>query len=198
MAREKDAEKRQAILSEAKRLFAERGFHATSVADIVRGIEIPVGSVYTYFRTKDEIIETIIEEGWAQFRDSLMGALKGAKTPEERLGMVINTFLPELFADADFISLFLTEALGLGGLSDKLSFMANVIAGIITDVSVAKGQALPMGERDVLAGLMIFFLGSMDSVRLMRAAKLPVTEADIVAFIRTTVRNAFGIEVPAR
>ena len=196
MAREKDAEKRQSILSEAKRLFAERGFHATSVADIVRGIEIPVGSVYTYFKTKDEIIETIIEEGWAQFRDSLIGALEGAKTPQERLGMVINTFLPELFADADFISLFLTEALGLGRLGDKLAFLADLIMGIIKELSLAGGQAFSISERDAVAGLMVFFLGSMDSVRLMRAARLPVTEADIVAFIRTTVKNAFGIEVP--
>jgi AcrR family transcriptional regulator len=39
-----------------------------SMNDIARKIGIPVGSIYTYFPSKQALIETIIEEGWNQFR----------------------------------------------------------------------------------------------------------------------------------
>ncbi len=81
MARERDELKRDAILREAKRLFAERGFHATSVQDIVRGIDMPVGSVYTYFENKDDILRQAIEEGWSSFYDALEEACRNEPSP---------------------------------------------------------------------------------------------------------------------
>jgi AcrR family transcriptional regulator len=197
MAREKDAEKRQAILAEAKRLFAERGFHATSVADIVRGIDIPVGSVYTYFKTKEELIETIIEEGWAAFRDDLAAALEAESLGERKLALVVNRFLPALFADADFISLLLTESLNLGAVGEKLNYLSSLLGGIIEQTCRESGRAINISQRDAVAGLLLFFLGAMDSVRIMRATPLPVSEADLIGFIRLVIANAFGIDLSA-
>ncbi len=200
MAREKDAEKRAAILSEAKRLFAERGFHATSIADIVSGIDMPVGSVYTYFKTKDEIIETIIEEGWAGFRDALAAALAAEPRPTAKLGVIVNRFLPEIFSDVDLISILLTEASDVSGLGEKLLYLARLIGEAVRGAQAAAdgkergAQGMALGEGDMVAGLLVFFLGALDSVRLMRAAKLPVTEADILGFIRKVITNAYGVD----
>jgi AcrR family transcriptional regulator len=196
MAREKDAEKRTAILAEAKRLFAERGFHATSIADIVRDIDMPVGSVYTYFKTKDDIIRTIIEEGWAGFRDSLVQAMATETDGKKKLAIIVNHFLPELFSDVDFISILLTEASSLGSVGEKLVFLSELIGGVLRESGIgAKG--LVLDDRDAIAGLMVFFLGSLDSIRLTRAASLPVTEADIINFIRHVIANAYGVDMDA-
>ncbi|MBL8968279.1 MAG: helix-turn-helix transcriptional regulator, partial [Spirochaetaceae bacterium] len=71
MAREKDEAKRRAILAAAKRLFAERGFHGTSVADLARGTGLPVGSIYTYFENKEALMASVLEEGWNLFFEGL-------------------------------------------------------------------------------------------------------------------------------
>ena len=108
MARERDESKRTAILEEATRLFAERGFHATSVSDIVKGIDLPVGSVYTYFENKDAIIKAAIEEGWARLPRRAVGRLRGrALGPRARLDIIINRFLPALLQKTELISLIL-------------------------------------------------------------------------------------------
>lgn len=51
---------RQHIVEEADRLFYERGFEATSLADIAAGVRISRGNFYYHFRTKDEILDAVI------------------------------------------------------------------------------------------------------------------------------------------
>lgn len=51
---------RQHIVEEADRLFYERGFEATSLADIAAAVRISRGNFYYHFRTKDEILDAVI------------------------------------------------------------------------------------------------------------------------------------------
>lgn len=53
-------EKRGRIEDAAKELFIKRGFHATSMRDISRGTGTSLGNLYNYYRTKEDILESII------------------------------------------------------------------------------------------------------------------------------------------
>ncbi len=66
MSRTRDENKRIAILQASKMLFAQKGFFNTSIADIVRETGMTVGVIYTYFTSKDAIVRSIVEEGWAE------------------------------------------------------------------------------------------------------------------------------------
>jgi AcrR family transcriptional regulator len=59
--REKD-ERRKYILSKAQNLFASKGYRATSMAEIAEASEFAVGSLYSFFKSKDEILSTIFTE----------------------------------------------------------------------------------------------------------------------------------------
>ena len=61
-----------------------RGFGETALADIAREARIPLGNVYYYFKTKDEIGEAIVERRRGRIRKLLEG-LDGLATPRERL-----------------------------------------------------------------------------------------------------------------
>ncbi|GIL25067.1 TetR/AcrR family transcriptional regulator [Actinocatenispora comari] len=54
--------RRQQILDAARSLFASRGFARTSMADIVDTLGLSVGSIYRYFKSKDEMIVAICEQ----------------------------------------------------------------------------------------------------------------------------------------
>src|SRR5271168_3334692 len=54
-------DKRSRLVSAAVSLAYQNGFGATSLADIAREAEVPLGNVYYYFKTKDEIGEAIVE-----------------------------------------------------------------------------------------------------------------------------------------
>ena len=57
-------DKRQMILDAAVVAFAERGFHACRVSDIADEANVAYGLVYHYFRSKDEILDTLFVERW--------------------------------------------------------------------------------------------------------------------------------------
>jgi TetR/AcrR family fatty acid metabolism transcriptional regulator len=57
-------DKRRLILDAAVRVFAREGFHRCRVSDIAREANVAYGLVYHYFRSKDEILNTIFSERW--------------------------------------------------------------------------------------------------------------------------------------
>jgi AcrR family transcriptional regulator len=59
-------DKRSRLVSAAVGLAYQNGFGATSLADIAREAEVPLGNLYYYFKTKDEIGEAIVELRLAQ------------------------------------------------------------------------------------------------------------------------------------
>jgi AcrR family transcriptional regulator len=195
MARERDEAKRLAILAAAKRLFAARGFHGTSVSDLAGEVELPVGSIYTYFENKEAIVATVIDEGWEAFFATLAEAVSGPGKPEERLALIVYRFLPELFADVDLISIILAEAGRSISLDDKLERLASLISGLVSELASAQGFVMDFPPRRARAAIMIYFLGSLDAVRIGRLAGIEVGPEDAIDFIKLSVENSFGVEL---
>jgi TetR/AcrR family transcriptional regulator, fatty acid metabolism regulator protein len=58
------ADRRRELLDAAARVFALKGFHASRVGDIAQEAGVAHGLLYHYFRSKDEVLETIFRETW--------------------------------------------------------------------------------------------------------------------------------------
>jgi TetR/AcrR family fatty acid metabolism transcriptional regulator len=58
------ADKRRLILDAAVRVFARRGFNGCRVSDIADEAGVAYGLVYHYFRSKDEVLDTLFLERW--------------------------------------------------------------------------------------------------------------------------------------
>ncbi len=74
---------REVILETAERLFAERGFAATSVRDIVGEAGISAPSLYHFFGSKENLVVELINDRHATYCDALEAHLGVAKTPFE-------------------------------------------------------------------------------------------------------------------
>lgn len=61
--------RRQDILDAALKLFAENGFHNTSISMIARRVKISKGLIYNYFESKDEILDTVVSSGIDELMD---------------------------------------------------------------------------------------------------------------------------------
>jgi TetR/AcrR family transcriptional regulator, fatty acid metabolism regulator protein len=57
-------DRRRELLNAAVRVFARKGFHASRVGDIAEEASVAHGLLYHYFRSKDEVLETIFREAW--------------------------------------------------------------------------------------------------------------------------------------
>ena len=58
------ADRRQELLDAAVRVFARKGFRAARVGDIAEEAGVAHGLLYHYFRSKDEVLETIFRDTW--------------------------------------------------------------------------------------------------------------------------------------
>lgn len=72
------AEKRERVLREAAKLFAERGFEAADMAALAERCGIAKGSLYTYFASKDELYRYVCRDGLARSRAAVWGGVDPA------------------------------------------------------------------------------------------------------------------------
>lgn len=78
------ADNRTRLLQAAEKTTYRFGFGNTAIADIAKEARIPLGNVYYYFKTKDEIGDAIVEQRVSRFR-KLLQEFDKAGSPKERL-----------------------------------------------------------------------------------------------------------------
>lgn len=76
---------RAAILAAARAVFAQMGYEAASVRDIIRRTELASGTFYNYFRSKEEVFEALADDGARRFKPLLRAARENAKSFTEYL-----------------------------------------------------------------------------------------------------------------
>src|ERR1700704_6207756 len=77
--------KRDAILRAAIDVFAERGFFNAQAADIVRAAGVAAGTVYLYFKGKDDLLVSIFERSMREALAEGRAAVADLRDPRERL-----------------------------------------------------------------------------------------------------------------
>lgn len=111
MTTEKRLAKRQRIVDTALRLFSERGFGETRMADVAAALGLQAGSLYYYFDSKEALLAEVVERQVSVGVDALRLVLEGEGSSEDRIRRAIATHL-EVFDDhADLYSLFHSERL---------------------------------------------------------------------------------------
>lgn len=84
-ARPSRADKRALITDAAVEVFAEKGFHLARVSDIARRAGVADGTIYLYFKNKEDLLLTIFEEKMDLLLTSLGEVLEGIDDPLERV-----------------------------------------------------------------------------------------------------------------
>src|SRR5215470_9767122 len=79
-----NADNRSRLLQAALKTTYRHGFSRTALADIAKEARVPLGNVYYYFKTKDEIGGAIIDQRLSRFK-KLLQELDKAESPAERL-----------------------------------------------------------------------------------------------------------------
>lgn len=194
MARMKDGRKRQAILSTAKMLFSQQGFYGTSISDLVRETGFPVGTIYTYFRNKQEIVHTIVEEGWADLYGRLAAAISAPGPVEGKLRLLLERFIPELLQDLNLIRILLSEAVQYTRIEEKIEALTDLVYTLLQPAIEARPKA-GLDRKTMEAGLAVYFLGILDTVRLARTTPIGIRVQDVTRFVRLAIETALGIRL---
>lgn len=102
-------DKRTAILDAATTVFARRGYFSSQVADVARSAGVAAGTVYLYFRSKDEILTSIFDRTMRDAIDEGRRAIDGITDPVERLRRIARTHLARMGRDRNLAIVFQVE-----------------------------------------------------------------------------------------
>lgn len=90
---------RAAILDAARAVFAELGYEAATVRDIIRRTGLSVGAFYNYYRSKEEVYEALADDGARRFRPILRSQYERAQNFEDYLRGAIHAYFAFLVED---------------------------------------------------------------------------------------------------
>src|SRR2546425_12835829 len=85
----RDPDKPQQIIDAAIRVFARHGYYNSRVSDIAREAGMASGTIYLYFRTKDDILITLFREKMAQWLADLRKAIAGEPDAGAKLRRIV-------------------------------------------------------------------------------------------------------------
>jgi len=147
---EGEPEKRRAILHAALRVFADKGYHGCRIADVARQAGVAYGLVYHYFRDKDELLESVIEEQWAILVGAIRAIADGPGGAAEKVASVIRFALDVFRTAPAAVRVLILEVprtpggLRAGGTRQTFDTALHLVADI-----VQRGQAAGELRRDV-------------------------------------------------
>jgi TetR/AcrR family fatty acid metabolism transcriptional regulator len=106
------AGKREAILRAATGVFARNGYFNSKVADIASAAGVADGTVYLYFKSKDEILHSIFDQNMAEAIAAARKLIERLRDPREKLRRIAALHLERLGADRDLAVVFQVELRG--------------------------------------------------------------------------------------
>ena len=105
-------DKREAILRAAIKVFAGAGYFSSKVADIAAAANVADGTVYLYFKNKEDILHSIFDRAMGEFISEGKSELARLDGPRERLTRIAELHLEKLGADRDLAVVFQVELRG--------------------------------------------------------------------------------------
>ncbi|MBN2158503.1 MAG: TetR/AcrR family transcriptional regulator [Spirochaetes bacterium] len=112
-------ERKKLILEYAKRLFSRKGYYNTQIADIVNEAKIARGTVYQYFKNKDDLFITLIKEFYNDWEQNISLEMNkiDLKTisPHDYFYFRVKNTLDFLSNDPDLCNIVLRMGIGLSG-----------------------------------------------------------------------------------
>lgn len=103
------------VVAAAGRLFAERGYHGTSMRDLGRALGLHGSSLYAHIDSKEDLLVAVVERGARLFEATADAALATADTPHDRLLALIRGHIDVVLDHRDEARTFLDEARSLDG-----------------------------------------------------------------------------------
>lgn len=120
-ARKKRAQRRREVLDIALRIFSDRGYHDTRIADIIEAAGIARGTFYIYFDSKNAIFHELLDLLLAQIRENVVGVdlSEGAPPIRDQLLVSVARILQAFHDNPALARFVLREAVGIDSEIDR-------------------------------------------------------------------------------
>jgi TetR/AcrR family transcriptional regulator, fatty acid metabolism regulator protein len=142
MARPRTADKRRRILTAAVHVFARKGYFAARVSDIAKKAGVADGTIYLYFRGKEDVLVRLFDEVMSEHVVQAREAVRALSSAPERLRAIAERHLAVLGGNRDLAVVFQVE------LRQSTRFMQRFTASWLHDYFELLDEVMEAGQRD--------------------------------------------------
>ena len=154
----------------------EQGVERTTLADIALAAGVPVGNVYYYFKTKDQLVEAAISAHGNELQ-AMLSALDRRRTPQARLKGLIRALVDQRELAAKYGCPFGTLACELDKRADGLDRTAAEVLGILVDWAERQFRGMDQADaRDLAIALVASYQGVSLRTNTFRDPELMLRE----------------------
>lgn len=158
-------DKREAILRAAIKVFARNGYFNSKVSDIASEAGIADGTVYLYFKSKEEILHSVFDRTMTEFIEDGKREIEGLERADERLRRIAQIHLEKLGADRDLAVVFQVELRGSTKFMQEFSATGFAEYLDIIRSTIADGQRQKIFRRELNPKICAkVFYGALDEM----------------------------------
>ena len=185
---ERKADRRRQILDAAVRVFARSGFHGARVGDVAEEAGVAYGLVYHYFKSKEELLETIFRDTWTQMLARVREVEASGVPASEQVRQVTALLLRTWRRDPDLVRVLVREVTRSPHVQQEIQEISQAMKAL--EGIIRRGQE--GGEfrpgLDPRLGAVVFY-GALDEVLTgWVLGQLPDKDEDIARAERNVVQ----------
>ncbi len=178
-------QKRQTIIDAALKVFAIKGFANSKISDIAKEAKVADGTIYIYFKRKDDIIISLFENKMGEFNKLLKEKIEIENTPLDKLKTFIKIHLKTLSQNRELAEIFTIE------LRQSAKFMENYQNTELKDYAKLLIEIINQGKKEKYFKLDIptsviwqFIFGILDQIVLTWVRKENSTDKNLQNMIK--------------
>jgi TetR/AcrR family transcriptional regulator, fatty acid metabolism regulator protein len=185
-------DKRRLLLEAAVRVFARRGFHAARVGDIAEEAGVAHGLLYHYFSSKEEVLETIFRETWADLLAAVRDVEESGEPAQEQLRQVAAILLRSWRRDPDLVRVLVRGVARSSELDRRVGDVGDAFVAI--ERIVRRGQEAGELRPELDARLTsVIFYGAIEELLTGWVLELlPDSDEDVARAEQTVVEIVSG------
>jgi AcrR family transcriptional regulator len=178
-------EKRRVILDAAVRVFARDGFHTSRVGDIAEEAGVAHGLLYHYFSSKDEVLQTVFRENWADLLVRFEAVEASDEPADEKLRGIVKILLRTWRNDPALVTVMVREVGRSHHLATQVEDIGKGFAVIRHVIELGQSEGVFRPEIDAELASWVVYGGMEEILTGWVMGRLPDGDEEVARAERT-------------
>jgi TetR/AcrR family fatty acid metabolism transcriptional regulator len=179
-------------LDAAVRVFARKGFHASRVGDIAEEAGVAHGLLYHYFRSKDEVLQTIFDEAWALLAADTDRIETSGVPLREQLRRFARIYLGSWLMTPDLIAVLVREIARSPAVASRIVEVRGIFQSLERMIAAAQQRGEVRADCNAQLAAWVVYGALEEILTGWVLGQLPSEEADVERAVVTVVDVAYA------
>jgi AcrR family transcriptional regulator len=184
---ERTTDRRRDLLDAAVRAFARNGFHGSRVSDIAEEAGVAHGLLYHYFRSKDEVLETIFRETWSGLVSETKRIEESGDGLREQLRRFARIYLGSWLITPELIRVLVREVARSPEAGNRVDAIGELFLALQRIIESAREQGEVRADCNVQIAAWVVYGAFEEILTGWVLGQLPSEEADVDRAVSTIV-----------